>query len=176
MGRRRPHSEIMRLALVLFCLVSAFAQAAEEVKTIAVSPSVNLEFTAEKVDPGIKRELTESGYVMHQGKLYFSHTAPPDLVLTSGQITIDGKRIALDVSGLANAWVSGDRIYRRFVRLDRHFEKQGVLTLSVVFAKGGAEDYLVEWAIVSGQSMRLRIMNCGDTYPDWVSPAAEVRK
>jgi hypothetical protein len=168
---------LMKLALTLYCAVLAVSvQAAEEVKTIKLAEDVTLEFKAENVGAEKKRDLNLAGYVIYKGELYQSVFDPPHLVLTSGHITIAGKRIELDVSGLAEPWVTGDKFHRRFVRLDRSSEERGVLTLTVVFAKGGAEDYSVEWDIFRGKSMRIRIEGCGDTYPEWVSPAAEEKK
>ncbi len=136
---------------------------------IEVSPGVSLSFDAEFVEPGARRELARTGYVEYKGKIYRAIADPPRMILKSGAIVIDGTKVELDVSGLADCWAGNGKIHPRFTRFVRFDEHPGYYELSVCFAKGGADDFVVEWVIREGKQMRVSIRNVGDEYPDWVS-------
>ncbi len=136
---------------------------------VEVSSGVSLSFAAEFVEPGASRKPAWNGYVEYKGEIYRAIADPPMMILKSGTIVIDGTKVELDVSGLADCWVGNDRIHPRFTKLVRFGEHPGHYELSVCFAKGGADDFVVEWVIREGKQMRVSIRNTGDGYPDWVS-------
>ena len=160
----------MNLVCLVGCLSFALVlpMAAAEEKVAVKLDGALLEFRAETIESN-SRKVSPSELVIHEGKLYRSAFNPPHRVMSSGRLMIEGKEILLDVSGLANPWAEAS-LEKRFVRLEKEeFEKGATTyTLTVVFAKGGAADDVVEWRILGDKSMRVSIANCGDTYPEWV--------
>ncbi len=159
----------MKLLQVLaFGLLSALPlHAAEEAaETVATTlDGARLEFHARKIEA--KQRKAGDGYVVFEGQLYRAIGSPPSRVMTEGKIRIGEQDIALDVSGLGDPWVEG-KLEKRFVQLKKdEFPSGPIYTLRVCFVKGGAEDYMVEWVIKDGKSLRLAIKDLGDTMPDW---------
>lgn len=96
-------------------------------------------------------------------------TNPPEKIMISGAITIDGEKVELDVSGLATLWIHPSEMAKDDCRFEKHEfgENDHYHTLDVCFFKGGALDYVVRWIIYKNKSMRESIINVGDKYPDW---------
>lgn len=156
----------MFLILLLF-FVSA---SAEEVVHLSPDDGVVVELRAEAVQAAERRFAP--GVCVWNGRLWTpTDTNPPRKVLTEGSITIDGERIPLDVSGLASPWIAPEEMTDKACRLTKlHIGEDGrdiCYVLDICFFKGGAMDYAVSWVIYENCSIRSRIEDMGDTYPEW---------
>lgn len=163
----------MKLLLSLaLCLLAALPLHAAEEAAETVTTTLDgarLEFHARKIEA--RHRKTGEGFVVFEGQRYRAIGNPPSRVMTTGSIRIGEQDIALDVSGLGDPWVDA-KLEKRFVQLTKDDYPSGPLyTLRVCFVKGGAEDYMVEWVIKGGKSLRLSIGELGDTLPDWVKEA-----
>jgi|GEM_PF-3802250 len=166
--------KLLSLHLCFLALVQLCLGASKETANVTLPGGEQLTLVSRNLGPNKERKTTPAEYTVFEGKLYNSQFTIPQIILQSGIITIEGKKIELDVSGLAEPWLDGakegERLRARFVHLDKKGADLDVLTLTVVFAKGGALDYQVQWTLFGGKSLRTSIANCGDTYPDWVKP------
>ena len=149
---------------------SKATQPKPEVRKVEVD-GAKLEFTALPVAWSGERKPS-SGWTVYEDRLWNSGFSPPYRLMKSGICEIAGKKIALDVSGLADPWVKEqEEIPKRFVHLVREPETSGERQgyhLWVIFSKRGALDYMVEWKILDGKSVRLGITDLGDEFPAWV--------
>lgn len=94
---------------------------------------------------------------------------PPHSVLLSGQLSLNGRIIELDVSGIAHPWVDTKEFRATEARLVNEGDNADpYYILDVGFFKGGGEDYMGTWTIYKDKSVRDKLEACGDTYPDWV--------
>jgi biopolymer transport protein ExbD len=131
---------------------------------------------------------TDSGYINYKGRVYTGLFSPPRCILTSGILEIDGKKISLDVSGIANPWVKPEELDAGDVHVDvspdgkRHGAKSGDKVpgersgeVAVFFTKGGADDHLVTWAIQGDASLRISIEN-RDFPAEWQEGYSLVKK
>ncbi|WP_035606072.1 hypothetical protein [Haloferula sp. BvORR071] len=159
------------LQLVALLTLNALPVFAAEQATETASTELDgarLEFQARKIETP-DRKLAY-GYAVFEGQLYWAIGNPPSRVMTAGKIRIGEQEIALDVSGLGDPWVEA-KLDKRFVQFKRKdFPSGPIYELLVCFEKGGAEDYMVEWVIKDGKSLRLAITSLGDTLPEWVMP------
>ena len=160
---------LQALALGLLTLLPLHA-ADEATETVSTTlDGARLEFHARKIEARSRK--TGDGYVVFEGQLYRAIGNPPSRVMTSGTLRIGEQVIALDVSGLGDPWVDG-KLEKRFILLTGDdFPSGPIHTLRVCFVKGGAEDYMVEWVIKDGKSLRKCIEDLGDTLPEWVKEA-----
>jgi len=167
----------LRQALALCLLIILPLHAAEEPTEETVITKLDgalLEFHARKIESPSRK--TGDGLVVFEGQLYHAIGNPPSRVMTTGTIRIGEQEIALDVSGLGDPWVAG-KLEKRFVQLTRDdFPSGPIYTLRVCFVKGGAEDYMVEWVIKDGRSLRESIKSLGDTLPEWVKEAITAKE
>ena len=139
-----------------------------ETVSIALAEGAALELTARVVKEGKKRLHPE--VCIFEGQLWVgSVTSPPHRVMHAATHTLNGDKIPLDVSGLADPWINPAEMTSRDVRLRCFTPEEGspVYTLDICFFKGGALDYLVSYTICCGKSLRTKIEFMGDTYPDW---------
>lgn len=93
---------------------------------------------------------------------------PPQSILLSGKLLLNGSVIELDVSGMAHPWVNPEEFRATEARLVKYGDIDPGYVLDVGFFKGGALDYIGTWVIYQGKSSRETVEYCGDTYPDWV--------
>jgi hypothetical protein len=159
--------QALGLGLLAALPLHGVEEATETVSTTL--DGARLEFHARKIEA--RSRTTGDGYVVFEGQLYQAIGNPPSRVMTSGTLRIGKEEIALDVSGLGDPWVDGT-LEKRFVQLTKDdFPSGPIHTLRVCFVKGGAEDYMVEWVIKDGKSLRRSTENLGDTLPEWVKEA-----
>lgn len=162
---------IKELAIACTAALWGVVSAAEQEKvTLTPDDEVMVELCAEKI-PAEERTFAP-GICVWNGQLWHgSVSSPPEKVLVSGAITIEGERIELDVSGLANPWIFPQEMTNRHCRLRKlHIgedAREVCYVLDVAFFKGGALDYVVTWVIYENSSLRSCIEDMGDTYPEW---------
>jgi hypothetical protein len=160
---------VQALALGLLALLPLHAADDTTESVSTTLDGARLEFQARNIEA--RSRTSGDGYVVFEGQLYRAIGNPPSRVMTSGHIRIGEQEIALDVSGLGDPWVDG-KLENRFVLLTKEdFPSGQIHTLRVCFVKGGAEDYMVEWVIKDGKSLRRSIEDLGDTLPEWVKEA-----
>lgn len=131
-----------------------------------------IKLTAIVIDGGIKDENQCGCYVgEHQGKLVLhGGCSGSERLLTRGVLTLNGKKIDLDVSGLASPWVAKSDLtpedctlkkmeYSEYATASRNdcYHK-----LTIRFYKGGGNDYEVTWYIYRGKSIRVSIEDALD--------------
>jgi len=152
------------------CYGSESAKKTETLRLELKDEGAALEFTSEFITDKA-REINLAGYTVYDGGIWQSVWSPPHSIIRKGVLTLGGKPVHLDVSGMANAWVEGSRLEPRFVRLQQATDASGHTfhILDVCFVKGGAEDYGAQWVIAGHASMRTRLEALGDTFPDWVA-------
>ena len=160
------------LAVTLACAAALPGWAATKPEVVCLSPekNVTIELRAEVIEAA--ERTAAPGLCVWRGQLWqHTTTNPPERVLTSATITIDGVAVDLDVSGLAMPWIAPEEMAEQDCRLTKHSfgegEQQVFYMLNICFIKGGAEDYIVTWLIYEGHSMRTHIDDIGDMLPDW---------
>ena len=161
-----------RVFLILCVAVATWARAAEqEVVQLWLAEGVQVELRAEKVESA-EREFAP-GVCVWRGQLWEpTMTNPPEKVLVSGVVELEGKRVELDVTGLAAPWIDPGEKTPQDCRLRRRElgENRFCYILDICFFKGGALDYVVTWEIYEAWSRRIRIEGMGDDYPEWYTP------
>lgn len=131
-----------------------------------------IKLSAITVDGGIKGEDRCGCYVgEHQGKLVLhGGCSDTEKLLTRGELTLNGKDIELDVSGLASPWVEKSDLTPQDCTLEK-IEYSEYTTaprndcyhrLKIRFYKGGGNDYEVTWYIYRGKSIRVSIEDALD--------------
>ena len=108
-----------------------------------------------------------SGLTAQGDQLVLSSGGALEMMLLSGTIQTERRDISLDVSGLGNCWSldDPDPIPSHYALVK--YMGEGVVSLKICFAKGGAQDFLVEWWIKDGASIRMKIEYLGDRLPEW---------
>ena len=153
--------------LIVICGTLNSAAAEESTQTFQFSKNEQVTFVQRELVPAKDTEISKSGYAEFEGKLYFCRSTPPFAILKSATLMINGKKIDLDVSGLGDAWLVGDKLPQKYAQLKKDAES-GVMELSVFFSRGGAMDYSVVWVIVGDKSIRKAIIDGTDDVPEWV--------
>lgn len=163
---------IKSLAIALACAAALPGRAATEPEVVILSPEkgVTVELRAEVIEAA--ERTAAPGLCVWRGQLWqHTSTNPPERVLASATVTIDGATVDLDVSGLAMPWIVPEEMAEQDCRLTKYSigeeEEQTFYTLDICFFKGGAEDYIVTWLIYEGHSMRIHVEDVGDMPPDW---------
>lgn len=140
-----------------------------ETREIKIRDDISVKFEAEELDPRWESSTgTGTGLVNYKGKVYISEGNPPSRILTSGVLKLGGKKIPLDVSGLADPWFHPEELLPRMVHVESGKTESGAIwaDVEVFFMTGGAQDYLVRWSILDGASLRTLIEH--RDYPaDW---------
>lgn len=142
------------------------------VREIPLDRGCSVRFEAKKVakvDAG-----AGYGYAVYDDKLWISSSTVPHIILTKGVFFDGEKAVELDVSGLANPWVEADELEARNceLKINTTEDNEELITLKVAFMKWGAEDYIAEWVVMDGHSLRLSITGVGDTLPEWMENPA----
>ena len=149
--------------LLLSAIFLCSCQSALEEK-IVLYPAENcrLEFTA------CKRDMAQAefapGICVHKDELYlYASQNPPCSYLKKGQLYLGPQIIDLDVSNLATPWVEKSDLSGADVFLEKNMlYNTPSHSLKVYFRKGGANDYMVEWEIYKGKSVRTAINSLND--------------
>lgn len=131
---------------------------------IVLYPAENckLEFTA------CKRDMTQAefapGVCIYRNELYlYALQNPPCSYLKTGRLYLDSQVIDLEVCNLATPWVEKSDLSEADVEFNRDMlENTPYYSLKVHFCKGGANDYIVEWIIYKGKSVRTAIKSLND--------------
>src|SRR5688572_16010567 len=105
-----------------FTASPSFAQPPEkskavETREIKIRDGVLVKFEAEKIDAPAGRIIGD-GYPIYKGKLYIGACNPPNRILNSGVLEIDGKSVPLDVSSLSDPWVDPKELVPECVRVE----------------------------------------------------------
>jgi hypothetical protein len=141
---------------------------------VEVCPAIEVDI---KIDGGrIKMEIDEistdktrainySGYSVYQGAIYRSIVDIPYNVLRRATLTIGDTRTELPTNGIADCFHKDCQITA--ANILREPISNEVERLSILFSKGGGEDFIVHWIVGAGDALLEKITDCGDTYPDW---------
>lgn len=149
--------------LLLCAIFLCSCQPASEEK-IVLYPAENcrLELTA------YKRNMAQSelapGVCVYKDELYlYALQNPPCSYLKEGRLYLDSQVIDLDVSNLATPWVEKSDLSEADVKFEKYrVGNTPYYSLKVYFCKGGANDYMVEWTIYKGKSVRTAIKSLND--------------
>lgn len=112
---------------------------------------------------------------IYQDKLWIHSVLahPPKSILLTGKLFLDGYKIDLDTSGMAQPWASVDEFSVSDARLVRHKIHNSrespsfYYILKIAFIKGGAEDYIATWKIYKNKSLRMSVEGLGDSPICW---------
>lgn len=149
--------------ILLSAIFLCSCQSASEEK-IVLYPAENckLEFTA------CKRDMTQAefapGICVYKDELYlYALQDPPCSYLKTGRLYLGAQVIDLDVRNLATPWVEKRDLSEADVELKKGMlENTPYYSLKVYFRKGGANDYMAEWEIYKGKSVRTAIKSLND--------------
>ena len=155
----------MRALFVLPFLASiVFAGEFRSTATLRLAPNCVLELEARETHAARSAPSEEIwGHSLYQNKLYMGAGGfAPHTILTKATVILDGKNIALDVSGIGNPWL--EKPYSpRF-----HWEeKKGSGVLRAAFSDGG-EIYVVTWHVFSEASLKIEMRYLGDREIPWL--------
>lgn len=154
-------SIVLQICL-LFGLVACSAEKTERVE-VELDEGYRVTFEA-GVTSGKAGEKISPQMCVWKDKLFlYALQNPPWKYLRKGIIRIDGQDVYLDVSHLAMPWVEPTDMTSDDIHVERHeLDDAPFYILRVYFRKGGANDYMVEWEIHKGRSVRTWIKSLGD--------------
>ena len=149
----------MLLSAIFLC---SCQPASEEKIVLYPAENCRLEFTA------CKRDMDQAefapGACVYEDELYlYALQNPPCSYLKMGRLYLDSQVIDLDVRNLATPWVERSDLNEENVKLEKDMlGNTPYYSLKVYFRKGGANDYMVEWEIYKGKSVRTAIKSLND--------------
>ena len=152
----------MKKLLLSTVFLCSCQSALEEKVMLYPAENCRLEFTACKRD--VAAAEFAPGVCVHKDELYlYALQNPPCSYLKMGRLYLDSQVIDLDVCNLATPWVDKSDLSEDDVKLRKYMlGNTPFYSLKVYFCKGGANDYMVEWEVYKGKSVRVAIKSLND--------------
>lgn len=152
----------MKRLLLSAIFLCSCQSALEEKVVLYPAENCRLEFTACKSD--MAQAEFAPGVCIYKDELYlYALQNPPCSYLKKGSLYLGSQVIDLDVSNLATPWVEKSDLSEADVVLEKDMLRNTpYYSLKVYFRKGGANDYMVEWEIYKGKSVRTAIKSLND--------------
>lgn len=179
MCRQTEKQKIKMKKIIFYLLITIIHQMTltsnacdESIENVSLKINSNtvIELYAKKINT-LDRKPAD-GLCIYQDQLWDNTmTDPPERIMISGHISIENRKIELDVKGLATPWITTSDLTKNECRLRKYnFGKDNndyFYILDICFFKGGSLDYIVTWVIYKDKSLKTNIINAGDQYPDW---------